>query len=82
MRGRAAPIKRDLQSDNNKLDRVGRCRLTVPVGVATLLGEVLQPFECLGWGNHLPIAFGVLLEGWAHARFTSHWLVPFRYRKS
>jgi hypothetical protein len=82
MSGRAAQIKRDLQSDNNKLDRVGRCRLTVPVGVASLLGEVLQPFKRFSWGNHLPIAFGVLLEGWAHARFTSHWLVPFRYRKS
>jgi hypothetical protein len=36
--------------------------LTVTIGVAALLGEVLLPFECLGWGNHLPVATGVLLK--------------------
>jgi hypothetical protein len=36
--------------------------LTVAVGVSPLLGEVLLPFEGLGWGNHLPIAAGVLLN--------------------
>jgi hypothetical protein len=81
MSGRAAPIKRDLQSDNNKLDRVGRCRLTVPVGKTPLLSEVLQPFEHLGWGGYLLVAAGVLLERGSCARFTGHGLVPFRSRK-
>jgi hypothetical protein len=80
MSGRAAQIKRDLQPGNNKLDRVGRCRLTVAVGVATLLGQVLLSFEHFGWGGYLLVAAGVLLERGSCARLTGHGLVPFRSR--
>src|SRR5918997_439788 len=38
------------------------------VGIAALLGELLLPFKRLGWGNHLLVAAGVLLERGAHAR--------------
>ena len=52
-----------------------RIRLTVAVGIATLFGEFLLPFERLGWGNHLPVAAGVLFERGSHARLTGHGLV-------
>jgi hypothetical protein len=58
-----------MQSRSEKPDR-NRIRLTVPVAVATFLGEVLLPFEYLGWGDHLPVALGVLLERGPCARFT------------
>ena len=47
-------------------------RLTVPVSVAPLFGEVPLPLEHLGGGDHLLVAAGVLLERGSCASFTSH----------
>jgi hypothetical protein len=49
----------------------------VPVGVTPLLGEVLLTFERLGWGNHFPVATGVLLKRRSYASLSGHELVPF-----
>jgi hypothetical protein len=49
-----------------------RLFLTMPVGVAALFSEILLSLERFDWGSHFPIAVGVLLERWSHARFTRH----------
>ncbi len=51
--------------------------LAVTIGVAALLGELLEPLQGSGRGNQFLVAAGVLLEGGSHAGFTSHRLVPF-----
>src|SRR5215213_7911631 len=64
-----------MQLRSEKPER-NRIRLTMAVGVAALLGEVLLPFEHHGWGNHLLVAAGVLLEQGSHASFPGHQRPP------
>jgi hypothetical protein len=53
-----------------------RLRLTVAVGVPTLLREIHLPFESFCQGSHLLPANGVFLPGRSHPSFRRHNLAP------